>query len=74
MRMLADAAPLEVERLNVSAKRRAGTRTRKALVAGRQYLIEVSGTYRYDGDPGSLADAECSTREGASWWQRERRG
>ena len=71
-RMLADAAPLEVERLNVSAKRRAGTRTRKALVAGRRYLIEVSGTYRYDADPGSLADAECSTRDGASWWQRER--
>lgn len=71
-RSLADAAPLVVERLKVSAGRKAGTRTRKALVEGRRYLIEVSGTYRYDRDSGSLADAECSTRDGADWWQRER--
>jgi hypothetical protein len=71
-RTLSNAAPLVVERLNVSARRKAGTRTRKALVEGRRYLIEVSGTYRYDRDPGSLADAECSTRDGADWWQRER--
>jgi hypothetical protein len=61
-----------VERLKVPARRKAGTRTRRALVEGRRYLIEVSGTYRYDRGPASLADAECSTRDGASWWQRER--
>jgi hypothetical protein len=71
-RALAPAAPLTVERVKVSARREAGVRTRKALVAGRRYLVEVSGSYRYDRSPGSVADAECSTRAGASWWQRER--
>jgi hypothetical protein len=63
---------LKVERLVVPAKRRVGKLTRNELRAGRRYLIEVSGTYRYEDRPGSLADAECSTRRGASWWQRER--
>lgn len=71
-RTLEQAAPLEAERLRVPAGRRAGVRTRAALVAGHRYLVEVSGSYRYDRTAGSLADAECSTRSGASWWQRER--
>jgi hypothetical protein len=64
--------PVKAERLVVPSRRRAGTLTRGELVAGRHYLVEVSGTYRYDRRRGSLADAECSTRRGASWWQRER--
>jgi hypothetical protein len=71
-RRLAGAAPLTVERVAVLAKRRAGTLTSKALVAGHRYLLEVSGSYRYARKAGSLADAECSTRPGASWWQRDR--
>jgi hypothetical protein len=71
-RVLQRGEPVRVERIVVPAKRRAGRLTRGELVAGRRYLLEVSGTYRYDRKPGSLADAECSTRRGASWWQRER--
>jgi hypothetical protein len=71
-RTLAKAAPLTVERISVPTARKAGVRTRKALVAGHRYLLEVSGTYRYQRKKGSVADAECSTRAGASWWQRER--
>ena len=69
---LESAEPLVFERLAVPSARRGGKRTSKALVAGHRYLIEVSGTYRYERDGGSVADAECSTRSGASWWQRER--
>ncbi len=71
-RELESAAPLVFERLAVPSARRGGKRTSEALVAGHRYLIEVSGTYRYERDSGSVADAECSTRSGASWWQRER--
>jgi hypothetical protein len=71
-RVLARGERLKFERLVVPAKRRAGKLTVAELRAGRRYLIEVSGTYRYDRRSGSLADAECSTRQGASWWQRER--
>ncbi|HEX6878474.1 MAG TPA: hypothetical protein VF165_22645, partial [Nocardioidaceae bacterium] len=71
-RTLAQAAPVVAERLSVPTSRRAGARTHKALVAGHRYLIEVSGTYRYQRKAGAVADAECSTRPGASWWQRER--
>jgi hypothetical protein len=71
-RVLERGQRLRSERLVVPAKRRVGKLTQKELRAGRRYLIEVSGTYRYDGRRGSLADAECSTRRGASWWQRER--
>ncbi|HSE70970.1 MAG TPA: hypothetical protein VLA97_09445, partial [Nocardioidaceae bacterium] len=69
---LAQADPVVAERLSVPTFRRAGARTRKALVAGRRYLIEVSGTYRYLRKAGAVADAECSTRPSASWWQRDR--
>jgi hypothetical protein len=71
-RTLLRAAPVAVEQLRVPARRRAGVLTRRALVAGRRYLIEVSGTYRYGARAGAIADGECSTRPGASWWQRER--
>lgn len=71
-RRLAQSKPLVVEKLSVSARARAGTRTRKALREDRRYLIEVEGTYRYARSKGAIADAECSTRQGASWWQRER--
>jgi hypothetical protein len=71
-RVLARGERLKFERLVVPAKRRVGRLTQKELRAGRRYLVEVSGTYRYDKRSGSLADAECSTRRGASWWQRER--
>jgi hypothetical protein len=63
---------LTSERLIVPAKRRVGKLTVGELRSGRRYLLEVSGTYQYDRNAGSLADAECSTRRGASWWQRER--
>jgi len=71
-RTLAKAAPLTVERMMVPTGKRAGKLTTKALVAGRRYLVEVAGTYRYTKNKGALADAECSTRAGASWWQRDR--
>ena len=69
---LAKAAPVRVEQLKVSTGRRLGTRSRKALVRGRRYLLEVSGTYRYGRRSGAVADAECSTSTDSSWWQRER--
>ncbi len=71
-RTLEGAAPLVAERVSVPSARRAGIRTQKALVAGHRYLIEVSGSYKYANNSGSAADAECSTRSGASWWQRDR--
>lgn len=71
-RKLAKAKAVVVETVKVNARHRKGTRTRKALVRGRQYLLEVNGTYKYRRGKGNLADAECSTRKGASWWQRER--
>lgn len=71
-RELVRAAPVTTERLTVRADRRGGTLTRRQLVAGHRYLVEASGTYRYDRRAGSVADAECSTRSGSGWWQRER--
>lgn len=71
-RRLAKAKPVLVETVKVSSRHRKGTRTRKALVRGRQYLLEVNGTYQYRRAKGNRADAECSTRKGAAWWQRER--
>jgi hypothetical protein len=71
-RRLERGEPVKVERIVVPTKRRVGKLTRGELVSGRRYLVEVSGTYRYDSRRGSLADAECSTRRGAAWWQRER--
>ena len=70
-RTLDSAQPLSDENLSVPTSVRAGARTVKALAAGRRYLIEASGTYRYETKAGSVADSECSTRAGSSW-QRER--
>ena len=71
-RRLTSAGALTVESVAVLANRRAGTLTRRSLVAGHRYLVEVTGSYRYARKAGSVADAECSTRPGASWWQRDR--
>ena len=70
-RTLTAGPALVHERVAVRTDRRAGTLTRGALAEGHRYLVEVSGTYRYDRRTASRADAECSaaTRSG---WQRTR--
>jgi len=37
------------------------------LVKGGRYLVTVAGTYKYDGERGHRADAECSTTDGKHW-------
>ena len=65
------AAPALVsEQVSVATNRRAGTRTRRALVRGHRYLIEATGTFRYDRKRASVADPECS--RGWSPWTRDR--
>jgi hypothetical protein len=70
-RTLDDGPALVSERLVLPAQRRAGVTTRGALQEGRQYLVEVSGTYRYADGRAAVADAECSTARNSSW-QRDR--
>lgn len=49
-----------------------GATTAGALQAGQQYLVEVSGTYRYGESPDQLADAECSRTATDATWRRGR--
>ncbi|MGH8895130.1 MAG: hypothetical protein ACRDWY_17785 [Actinomycetes bacterium] len=46
--------------------------TAGALQQGRDYLVEVSGTYRYGAGAGQQADAECSRSSGDGTWRRDR--
>ena len=62
---------LEDETLTVGAAGE-GTLTTGALQAGQEYLVEVSGTYRYGADPNQLADAECSRSATDATWRRDR--
>ncbi|MDQ4007756.1 MAG: hypothetical protein M3211_06665 [Actinomycetota bacterium] len=67
-RSLADGRhQLRSERVFVPAQRRFGVRTKGALEAGHQYLIEASGTFRYGKHARAIADAECSTAPRSSW-------
>jgi hypothetical protein len=49
-----------------------GVLTTSSLTAGQQYLIEVSGTYRYGAKPNYLADGECSRTPNDPTWRRDR--
>jgi len=62
---------LENEKLSLSARKREGVTTDAALQQGHTYLVEVSGTYRYDKSRKAVADGECSTAP-RSQWQRNR--
>lgn len=64
-------APLTDETLSVPAASE-GTLTTGSLTAGQQYLVEVSGTYRYGAKPNYLADAECSRTPNDPTWRRDR--
>lgn len=64
---LEQSAPLTDETVLVGSRVRRGTRTVGSLVEGRRYLLEVSGTFRYDEAEGAVADAECSSAPGSSW-------
>ncbi len=67
-----EAGPvLRRETVMVRSSARAGTRTDRALQAGHSYLIEATGTWRYDARSTSVADPECSTSD-YSWWRRDR--
>ena len=68
---LLQAAPIAEETVSVSSRARRGTLTEGAMVAGRRYLLEVSGTWAYAEEDGSRADAECATAP-ASDWRRSR--
>ena len=46
--------------------------TTGSLTAGQEYLVEVSGTYRYGAKPNFLADAECSRTPSDPTWRRDR--
>jgi hypothetical protein len=50
----------------------AGVVTSGALVAGQQYLIEASGTWRYGASSALTADAECSRTATDATWRRDR--
>ncbi len=49
-----------------------GVLTTGSLTAGQEYLVEVSGTYRYGAKPNFLADAECSRTPSDPTWRRDR--
>jgi len=55
------------EKLSIPARQRAGVTTRAALQQGHTYLVEVSGTFRYDKGAKAVADAECSNARGSDW-------
>jgi hypothetical protein len=50
----------------------AGVVTTGALVAGQQYLIEASGTWRYGANAALSADPECSRTATDPTWRRDR--
>jgi hypothetical protein len=64
---LPTGVPLEDETVTV-APTLGGAYTRAALQAGQRYRVEVRGTWRWNRTSGSLADGECSTTAGSSWW------
>ncbi|QWC84141.1 hypothetical protein KLP28_11045 [Nocardioidaceae bacterium] len=64
---LLQAAPLTEETVEVSSRARRGTLTEGAMVAGRDYLLEVSGTWSYAEDPAARADAECAVAPSSDW-------
>jgi hypothetical protein len=68
---LAAGSPLVSESVRLPAGRRGGVTTTGALQAGREYLVEVAGTYKYASHARSVADGECSTAP-RSDWQRDR--
>ena len=49
-----------------------GVLTAGSLTAGQEYLVEVSGTYRYRATATYLADAECSRTPNDPTWRRDR--
>lgn len=49
-----------------------GVRTTGSLLAGEEYLVEVSGTVRYGSRTTQLSDAECSRTASDSTWRRDR--
>lgn len=68
---LLPGAPLQDETLTVDAVTGVAT-TQGALQAGQEYLVEVSGTYRWGAHPDQLADAECSRTASDATWRRDR--
>ena len=59
------------ETLTVPAASAEATTT-GSLTAGQEYLVEVSGTYRWGSRPMNLADAECSRTPNDPTWRRDR--
>jgi hypothetical protein len=49
-----------------------GTLTTGSLTAGKPYLVEASGSYRWGTRSAQVADAECSRAVGDGTWRRER--
>lgn len=70
-RELPAGPPLLDETLTVPATSE-GVLTTGSLTAGQEYLIEVSGTYRYGPLAGQLADGECSQSPSDATWSRDR--
>jgi hypothetical protein len=66
-RRLAAGTPLVDEQIALPVRRRVGVTTQGALQAGRPYLVEVSGSYRYAKSRQARADAECSTAPRSDW-------
>ncbi|HEX2177763.1 MAG TPA: hypothetical protein VHG70_17815 [Nocardioidaceae bacterium] len=66
-RRLAAGTPLVNEQIALPVRRRVGVTTQGALQAGRPYLVEVSGSYRYAKSRQARADAECSTAPRSDW-------
>lgn len=60
-----------VESLSVDAADSDGAWTANPLLAGKQYELQVAGTYTY-GQGDSAADAECSQLKPDEGWQRNR--
>ena len=50
----------------------AGVTTSAALTAGKPYLIEATGTWKWGTRVNEVADAECSTAPHDTTWRRDR--